>query len=233
MPGQRHRNLLRARRRREDEEEGAVGGDVVDDSQSEASVPTDNEADGDADDSDLSGSDIPESKASRPLRRVNGVGNIKGSKARDSVKPADPAAGAPSAGSSFNAMKDTEAMINGLKISDEAAKEEAVDFEDLGEAEAGDAAQAGSPAQNRHESFAERRRREHEEYKKRRDADPAFIPNRGAFFMHDQRSAGSAQNGVGPMGRGRGRGRGGIGGPFSPARYVYIAIVYVYKVVLT
>ena len=51
----------------------------------------------------------------------------------------------------------------------------------------------------------ERRRREHEEYKKKRDADPAFVPNRGAFFMHDHRHAGPAANGFRPFGRGRGR----------------------------
>ncbi|KAI5811614.1 CASC3/Barentsz eIF4AIII binding-domain-containing protein [Peziza echinospora] len=63
----------------------------------------------------------------------------------------------------------------------------------------------------RHETPYERRRREHEEYKKKRDADPAFVPNRGAFFMHDSRHQG---NGFRPFGRGRGgRGafRGGMG----------------------
>ncbi|ROT35525.1 hypothetical protein SODALDRAFT_363364 [Sodiomyces alkalinus F11] len=68
------------------------------------------------------------------------------------------------------------------------------------------------------EPVGERRRREHEEYRRRRDEDPAFVPNRGAFFMHDHRHAGPAANGFRPFGRGRGRGRGGgaIGGPFAP-----------------
>ena len=76
----------------------------------------------------------------------------------------------------------------------------------------------------RQENFADRRRREHEEYKKKRDADPAFIPTRGSFFMHDQRSA-SGQNGFrqyGPRGGARGvRATGPIGGPYSPAKYGY------------
>jgi hypothetical protein len=42
----------------------------------------------------------------------------------------------------------------------------------------------------------------HEEYKRRLESDPAFIPNRGAFFMHDSRHDKSARGG-------RGRGRGG------------------------
>ena len=52
-------------------------------------------------------------------------------------------------------------------------------------------------------------RREHEEYKRKRDGDPAFVPNRGGFFMHDHRSVAAGQNGFRPFGRGRGRVRGG------------------------
>ncbi|CAN8106207.1 unnamed protein product [Discula destructiva] len=70
------------------------------------------------------------------------------------------------------------------------------------------------------EAPSDRRRREHEEYRKKRDEDPAFVPNRGAFFMHDHRHAGPAANGFRPFGRGalrggRARGR-GFGGPFAP-----------------
>lgn len=60
----------------------------------------------------------------------------------------------------------------------------------------------------------ERKRREHEEYRKKRDQDPAFVPNRGAFFMHDHRHAGPAANGFRPFGRGRGRGRAGFGNAY-------------------
>ncbi|KAF3932226.1 hypothetical protein ABW20_dc0110360 [Dactylellina cionopaga] len=56
-----------------------------------------------------------------------------------------------------------------------------------------------------HETPLERKRREAEEYRKKRDADPAFVPNRGAFFMHDHRSDSSGANGFRPFGRGRGR----------------------------
>ncbi|KAI0995615.1 hypothetical protein K3495_g12565 [Podosphaera aphanis] len=58
-----------------------------------------------------------------------------------------------------------------------------------------------------HETPYERRRREHLEYKRRRDEDPSFVPNRGAFFMHDYRHSGPAANGFRPSGRGRDRGR--------------------------
>ena len=74
-------------------------------------------------------------------------------------------------------------------------------------------------AMDQMETPVERRRREHEDYKKQRDENPAFVPNRGAFFMHDHRHAGPAANGFRPFGRGRGRGgRGGIGGPFAPGK---------------
>jgi len=122
------------------------------------------------------------------------------------------------------AMADTEAMMNGLKISDDADAAEEVHFEDMVED-----AELPPPQQlevqnpvvaERRETLAERRRREHEEYRKKRDADPAFVPNRGGFFMHDHRSAAPGQNGFRPFGKGRGRGRGFIGGPFSPAKCV-------------
>ena len=116
----------------------------------------------------------------------------------------------------FSTMKETEIMMNGLKIGEDGNEAEVVDFE-AGVA-AADAAPAVGAPQSRTETLAERRRREHEEYKKKRDSDPAFIPNRGAFFMHDSRSA-PGQNAFRPIG-GRGRGRGAIGGPFSPAKYV-------------
>ncbi len=59
-----------------------------------------------------------------------------------------------------------------------------------------------------------RRRNENDDYKRRRDEDPAFVPNRGAFFMHDSRQApGPPGSTFRPFGRGRGRGaRGGFAG---------------------
>lgn len=70
----------------------------------------------------------------------------------------------------------------------------------------------------RRETAYDRQRREHDLYRQRRDEDPSFVPNRGAFFMHDHRGAGPASNGFRPFSRpGRGgRGRGGFGGAYSP-----------------
>jgi len=125
-----------------------------------------------------------------------------------------------------NGTSDMEMMLNGLKISEKEGNVEEVHYGDLPE----DTDSAPSPAvvdstaqmDRPQELPHERRRREHEEYKKKRDADPAFVPNRGAFFMHDHRHAGPAANGFRPFGRGRGRGRPGIGGPYAPIKYVVL-----------
>ncbi|EPE08194.1 hypothetical protein F503_00977 [Ophiostoma piceae UAMH 11346] len=73
--------------------------------------------------------------------------------------------------------------------------------------------------QPRRESAYEKQRREHDLYKQRRDEDPAFVPNRGAFFMHDHRGAGPSANGFRPFarpGRGGRGGRGGFAATFAP-----------------
>ncbi|KAJ3473862.1 hypothetical protein NLG97_g10097 [Lecanicillium saksenae] len=68
-----------------------------------------------------------------------------------------------------------------------------------------------------------RRRNDNDDYKRRREQDPAFVPNRGAFFMHDSRqAAGPPGNTFRPFGRGRGRGgRGGFAGnSYGRMKYV-------------
>ena len=107
-------------------------------------------------------------------------------------------------------------MLNGLKTAGKAGVDDTVDFETGQAVDAAPAVATAAAATDRTQTFAERKRREHDDYKKKRDSDPAFIPNRGAFFMHDQRSA-PVQNGARQF-AGRG-GRGAVGGPFSPAKY--------------
>jgi hypothetical protein len=208
-------NNIARRRRLDDEDESKSVATLADDSQSDVSVPSDVDENGDADNSDLSEVDsAPSLTAGKAKRKANGAQNAKAhSDIGSRREPSPPIARSDAA---FPALKETEMMLNGLQLADESKGAEAVDFEtSISEADAAPA--VGGPG--RQETPGERRRREHEEYKKKRDADPAFIPNRGAFFMHDQRSA-PAQNGFRPVGgRGRGRGGGGIGGPFSPAKY--------------
>jgi hypothetical protein len=119
----------------------------------------------------------------------------------------------------FQASADTEAMMNGLSTArHESAQEEVVDFEEAGS----NRAVAAVPRQTNGDglSAAEKQRREHEEYRRNRDSNPAFIPNRGNFFMHDTRGQNSGPPPVirgGWPARGRGRGTAHVGGPFSPA----------------
>ena len=206
-------NIARRRRLDDEDENKSVATELADDSQSDVSVPSDIDENGDADNSDLSEVDSARSLTDGKVKRkTNGARDAKPRPGVANREPSPPIARSDAA---FPALKDTEMMLNGLKIADD-GKGEVVDFE-TGHSADSPAPAVGAPG--RQETLGERRRREHEEYKKKRDADPAFIPNRGAFFMHDQRSV-PAQNGFRQAG-GRGRGRGGgIGGPFSPAKYV-------------
>jgi hypothetical protein len=204
-------NIAR-RRRTDDEDENQSVATLADDSQSDASLLSDVDEDADADNSDLSEVDsAPSLTQGKPKRKANGARDAKPWQNASNRQPSPPIARSDVA---FSALKETEIMMNGLQIEDNGKEAEVVDFE-TGVA-AVEAAPAVGAAPSRTETLGERRRREHEEYKKKRDSDPAFIPNRGAFFMHDQRHA-PGQNGFRPAGRGRGRGA-PIGGPFSPAK---------------
>ncbi|KAF2468605.1 uncharacterized protein BDR25DRAFT_326755 [Lindgomyces ingoldianus] len=208
-------NLARRRRLDDEGDDVSVATGAAEDSQSDISVPSDVDETADADNSDLSDVDSsPSLTAGKTVRKVNGSRDLK---ARPDVlsrrEPSPPIA---RSDAKFTATRETEMMLNGLKIAGKGPDEEVVDFE-TGSPAVQPLSSTGTPS-GRSETFTERKRREHEEYKKKRDSDPAFIPNRGAFFMHDQRSA-QGQNGFRPFMRGgaRGRGRGGVGGPYSPA----------------
>lgn len=213
MAGIRKRSTNLARRRALDDEDRSVAG--VDDSQSDISAASQDEH-ADADNSDLSEVDssasLTEGKSKR--KTTQGARDVKARTDGPNRRiPSPPIARSDAA---FPASRDTEMMLNGLQPSAKHDDDGALDFETGNPVE--DAAPpVGGPLPGRLESFAERKRREHEEYKKKRDSDPAFIPNRGAFFMHDQRSS-SAQNGFRQFGGRGGRGGGAIGGPFSPAK---------------
>ncbi|KAH9864303.1 hypothetical protein J1614_010237 [Plenodomus biglobosus] len=205
-------NIARRRRTDDEDESRSIATLADDDSLSDASVlsDVDEDADADADNSDLSEVDSAPSLThhhDKPKRTANG--------ARE-PNPRPPSPPIARSDAAFPAPKDTVIMAKGLDMADEAADATALDFETGEAAEEQPAAAVGAAPSSRTETLGERRRREHDEYKKKRDADPAFIPNRGAFFMHDHRHA-PGQNGFRQLG-GRGRGRGApIGGPYSPA----------------
>ena len=216
----RQKDLIKSRRRVEDdgEEEGSVAAGAEEDSLSEGSLMSDADDDADAEGSDGEDSASPLNGHSTSQNAVNGhEGN--------SQDPRLQATAHPTKSPLAPTMADTETMVNGLNILPR-GEEKGVDFEDMGKEPAShtseDIAQGASIGANVAGSIAEQRRREHEEYKKRRDADPAFVPNRGGFFMHDHRSAAPGQNGFRPFGRGRGRGRGGVVVPSMSSRYALL-----------
>ena len=198
---------MRSRRRIDDdgeeEEEGSLVAGAEDDSLSEAS---DGDDDADAEGSDESESEPPERSDAKP--KATNSRRLAAQKRNQGTSPVKP--------SLDKVMAETEIMMNGLRFSGDVDEGAEVNFEDMGHVSEQPSEQAlplkDAPSVVPAASFGERRRREHEEYKKKRDADPAFVPNRGGFFMHDHRSAAAGQNGFRPFGRGRGRGRGDVPG---------------------
>ena len=122
----------------------------------------------------------------------------------------------------LNGAVDTELMQNGAMV-EECDNTSVANFDEVNGAAGADKAlpivSSTAIMDQPLETPIERRRREHEDYKKQRDENPAFVPNRGAFFIHDHRHAGPAANGFRPFNRGRGRGGRG-GGPFGQPKYV-------------
>ena len=207
MAATRHRKLIGRRRRVEDEADEEFTPDALDaddESLTEGSLISDDQ-DG-ADDSDTSHVDgtSPASlqHKSSPNGRIKPSPMKKTGVVREMVQ--NPMAA------------DTEAMLKGLNKMER--KEETIDSslnEDPTPSVATEPTIVSSASAGQGPNLGtNRRQQEHEDYKRRRDEDPAFVPNRGAFFMHDHRHAGPAANGFRPFGRGRGRG--GRVGPFQP-----------------
>ena len=215
--------LIKSRRRVADEgeeEEGSVAAGVEEDSLSEGSVISD--ADDDADGEGSDGSDGSEEGS--PVTKDSEAIPVTNGHPRPNQVSSEPTSSSPNKTPLLGATGDTAVMMNGLKIGDDVEGEE-VHFDDLAEEPVQSTQEAISGSQDQRAqssaNLGERGRREHEEYKKKRDADPAFVPNRGGFFMHDHRSGAPGQNGFRPFGRGRGRGRGT--GPFPSFGYVQIS----------
>ncbi|KAI0849231.1 CASC3/Barentsz eIF4AIII binding-domain-containing protein [Daldinia vernicosa] len=224
----RRRKMIGHRRRVEDEGEDEGGLeqlDIDDDSLTDGSMAS--EDPDPADDSDTSNVDeaSPTTPAAPKLtsQAANGNGNVKRTHTKSSG--GHPTKGPRKTGP--NAVSDTEFMMSNLNISDEAAPVQVLEFEESTEPQSKSSApivvssnSAVANPDSSQDPTTDKRRKEHDEYRRKRDEDPWFVPNRGAFFMHDHRHAGPSANGFRPFGRGpRGRGRGGIGGPFAPINH--------------
>ena len=193
------RSIVPRRRRADDDaDEASVHGEADDESVSDESVLSDVVDGHDSDDEDE---------------------DLEVTKSRDDAKAAtapplaSPTAEGTASVPTFTTSAETTAMMNGLKLADEQKEEPELQFEATTESRAEDAdslhATKEIPTAPARENLAQKARREHQEYLKERDSNPAFVPNRGGFFLHDDRSSGTP-GWVRPFGRGRGRGYGGV-----------------------
>lgn len=227
VAGIRRRKLIGQRRRVEDEGEDDGGPDQLDlddDSLSDGSLASD-DVDA-ADDSDTSNLEDASPTAPPVKRKIAGrIASTHGNK-KTASKPTPGPALQKHSKSANDAVSDAESMMNGLSISENNLPVQEAEPKDAPKSPAKASApivvSSNSvlvPAQDGSQGPpGDRRRIEHEEYRRKRDEDPSFVPNRGAFFMHDHRHLGSSANGFRPFGRGpRGRGR-GIGGFASPTK---------------
>jgi len=214
MPTHRKRGLASSRRRVDDEGEEDDGLDINSDSHSDGSILSGTE---DLETSDMSEVDEVEEQELRkdttaavviedvhvPATTLEEIATSKSASFGEKAAKQQP---------SFTHTADTEAMMNGLKLEADANDEEAIHFEEQGKLVDEAAQVEASPAEaipegpRQRETLGQRRAREHEEYKAKREADPAFVPNRGGFFMHDQRHTHFGPGMQAQMGRGRGRG---------------------------
>ncbi|CAL5866587.1 uncharacterized protein PFLUO_LOCUS796 [Penicillium psychrofluorescens] len=180
-PARRHIGASRRKRRDDDgEDEGSLAGDLDDDSLSEGSVgsrPGDEDADGEG--SEATEDDGP------PSNKLNGS-RVNGRRLNQPARSSSTSARKPELKAT---VSDTEAMLNGLKVSDQSGEAAELQFDQLKEEPQTVRTPSAPPNEPRRENFAARKRREHDKYVKERDQNPAFVPTRGSFFLHDKRTA--------------------------------------------
>lgn len=214
MAARRRRNLLSSRRRAEDdgEEDAQRAPDATSDSGSDISMLSDAEGDAGMSVSDMSDTET----VSRPNATVDaqkGAGGSVSQSVNEKDSTGQTAAPATLSTSAFTATADTNAMMHGLKLSGDAGTGGAVEFEEHDKVEAVDSAKAQDvpPAQpatiTKRGGVGRGAARDSEDAGTAAAAgpsNPAFVPNRGGFFMHDQRNE-QYRGGFGGRGRGRGR----------------------------
>lgn len=204
MPAPQRKSLLASRRRRrqdEGEEEESVLGDFEDDSLSEGSAVSNGDDEAEFEGSESSGDE--REPAVDTLAAAKSMSSQK--QQASSVSPVNNITIVN--GSGFNHSAETEAMRNGVTQAQHSPNTEQLQFDDLPTSnDAADAPAEGSLAKApRNETPAQRARREHQDYIRQRNANPAFVPTRGGFFLHDDRNSQSTAPNTRPFGRGRGR----------------------------
>jgi hypothetical protein len=203
MPAPRRKNLIASRRRRQDdgEEEDSVIGDFDDDSLSEASAVSN------GDGADAAGSDSSDDGQVSVNHHQQHPGKAA-SRQNDQTKHNILSSNQPSTvNGTFKPTADNQALLHGIRSTEHSQPVEEIHFDDLPPSNEAVPVHnhAAVPTAPRHETFTQRARREHQEYIQQRNANPAFVPTRGGFFLHDDRN--TSTNGPSrPLIRGRGRG---------------------------
>lgn len=181
-PHRRHIGASRRKRRDDDgEDEGSLAGEVEDDSLSEGSADSHQ----DEEDADGEGSESgDDTTATAEVDKVNG-GQVNGRELNQREGRSSASLGKPGLKTT---VSDTEAMLNGLKIFGETGEE--VSFEEVEEEREDHPGRTPSapPSEPKRESLAARKRREHEKFAREREQNPALVPTRGRFFLHDKRT---------------------------------------------
>ena len=154
-----------------------MAGDLGDDSLSEGSVCS-NQEDEDAD-GEISEESEDEVSTLAKSKQVNGHREIFTRNSSSS----------PEKRGLKSTVSDTEAMLNGLKLSDAGDAAE-VHFDQLKEQWEPQTGRTPSapPTEPKQNNLASKKRRENDKYAKEREQNPAFVPTRGSFFLHDKRS---------------------------------------------
>ena len=104
----------------------------------------------------------------------------------------------------FQPGTETEAMMNGLGQETPASPVQELQFDALDGQPTADVAADGDDSHAVPPQATAGRFKTHQEYIKERDTNPAFVPNRGGFFLHDDRTI--PNNIFGTRGYGRARG---------------------------
>jgi hypothetical protein len=153
-----------------------MAGDLGDDSLSEGSVGS-NQEDEDAD-GEISEESEGEVSTLAKSEQINGKGQKFTRNSSVSPKPG-----------LKTTVSDTEAMLNGLKVSDAGDAAE-IQFDQLKEQRDSQTGRTPSapPTEPKQNNLASKKRRENDKYVKEREQNPAFVPTRGSFFLHDKRS---------------------------------------------
>ena len=197
----RQARILQSRRRRDEdgEEEDSTVGEVEEGSLSEGSVISNGD-----DDAEIEGSEVTEDDVNNLQPEKNPVKT-----SLFSTRPDPQDRNRPTESTIFKASSDTEVLLNGLQIADIDDNAEEIEHCEMF-AKSPDLNATGSqtqPGASKHETLTGRGRKEQQEYLKQSHENPTFVPNRGGFFLHDDRTNFKVSGGFRPFMHGRGRGR--------------------------